>query len=674
MKKNLDIKWIGVVFVLLAVVFVQFSGIYDFTTLFHLLPQSVTGISSMGCQQGEFISEDPFYSNSTLYCKQTLGTLEGQFTLSEGNAFELFGIYTSEPITETSVKLKDQCRLPFDATNTEFIYEYKTQSGIQASGGSWRCVQGTPPRGYTYLGKTDFYCSTSPCVIQWYPDVSGCINVFRKTTGQVYYLDPVAIYDYEQQINMTLGDKTYSVIVSDKNRTGHNDLFRVILSEGSLQGTQSCPAYPNTIAYISNEFTSVPIDYLSRSYADSIVNSQRTATINSLASGGAESHNNLVASFLSSSPSLGQYCEIATPTTTSILTAYIACNPVGSVTIPTWDLFINAEKVGYRVPSGNPIILSTSVTKVESAVRSEVSVTVRNDGDSDNIEATIQCSQDLSPFSSSEYINEGETKTILINYQGAGIIDNCEVTAFSKNSPQNADITTQKIFIYPFCPREAPSIYHETVFTEFGCAFICPNYHTGSEGADVLSANCRAIEEYERCYFEILSDGTVKCESRKSYTGIHCVDSDGHYMKTNAYFDAVNRGSISPYIPEQRENYYYVVSVNGEPVCSYVNAYGYSGGVELSSLEFDYSAGFPEGSEQFVDTIAPTEPPLAEPPEEIPEIPAPEEETPIIDQISFTIDEVWNELSLEGKVLGGIALIGVMAGIVFGFLNWRKKK
>jgi hypothetical protein len=324
---------------------------------------------------------------------------------------------------------------------------------------------------------------------------------------------------------------------------------------------------------------------------------------------------------LSSSASTGQYCAITNASTAHAITdTYISCNPTGTVSIPVYNLYINAQEVGIHVPSGIPVIVNTSVIKVEAAQRSVIAVKVRNDGsETDSFDVSVKCSRDLSPFNTRESINAGETKTVNVNYEGAGFIGSCDVTAKSVNSPQNLDTETVKLSIYPFCARQPPP-NHEKVNTEFGCAFICPNYQT-MNGTDVFDANCAPMTTYDRCTQyddnacverngtktitnesgnfivggECLRTGRA-CVSSTNYNGFHCTGI-GKYTTQNHYMDLVADNVIPAFIPTLQDHKYFITSIDGSPVCQYVNEYGYNNGVALDSLIFDYAPTFSSADE-----------------------------------------------------------------------------
>jgi len=613
-KKNQNYILIAFVLLVLALFFAP-----------HILPTlSTVGITSLGCDKPNFNSRDPFYNNGTYQCTQTLGAKQGEFTLSPTNSRELFGVATEHTLTETAEIVKDECKFMFDNMTRKTVYTYTIMatSARWDYSGTWTCQTPCDPRtsrtgcnlpaGTELIGMTQIQCSRSCSSFDNHGTITGCNAVYRTPQGAIYFLDPSVIYDFAVKINMSDGSNSYISYLTQNNITAYNDLYRLELFQGSLKGTQSCPASPSVALFVG---TNGNIKYVNRDTATALINSEMgLVDLYSIYNGG-NTANTIYNQTMSSTASTGQYCQIANISNASILGSYISCTPVGSVTVPIWNLYINAESVGIHVPSGRPKIINVSTSRVESATRSVIDVKVKNEEEDDNFEASVKCKRDISPFSTTGFVKQNEIKDIFINYQGSGLISVCNVTVKSINSPQNFDTLEAKIYIYPFCPLDAPSTKHERVFTEFGCTFICPNYNGNT---DIMYNTCSEIRNYDRCNYEDIN-GTKTCVSKNSYSGIHCINANGEYLTMNKYLDAVNDGKIAPFIPQQLPHKYFVVEHNGKPVCRYINEYGYKDGAELDELEFNYDLAFPEGTEA---SLAQLPQPTNE--TQVPEIPAKE--------------------------------------------------
>ena len=557
---------------------------------------SLTGATPLSCDKAEYKTSDPNYPNGSLFCSMALtgSGKQAEFVFSDAFAKEKFGISIEKTGTFNAVLEGSPCTYMFD-NNTNYLYKYIVKQYYYTSGGAYRCGWSSPTdqqraMAQGYLVGSTGQVKDSRGNVDW--SVS-CKYVFRQTAGVIYYLDPSIINDFSANLSMTIDSNTKSGILSQDNPTIRNDYFTAEYL-GGLMGQQSCPAQPSTTAFVQNVLASDPLQYKDKFLADAVLQDQLTIVDVNTAMAKANSHNLLVDRYLASSASTGQYCAISTTPSTSIRTASVSCNPVGTTTIPVFNLYVAADAVRIVVPSGIPSILNASVTKVLSATRSEITVKARDDGEADSFDFSVQCARDLQPFTTRAHLNAGETNDVLINYEGAGIIGDCNVTMRSVNSPDKLDSMVVKLFIYPFCPRSAPSPAHQLVFTEKGCAYVCPNYGVDSAGesTDVFDASCGEIEIYDRC---ANYNASGVCTSRNSYSGIHCTGV-GKYLSMNSYLDTVNVTG-NPFIPEKQAHKYFIVSVENKPVCEYLNEYGYVDGAPIGELEFDYAQGFPEASQ-----------------------------------------------------------------------------
>jgi len=560
-----------------------------------------SGIASIACTQPTFNSNDAFYHNGTLQCTfaATGNSQYYETTISPSDAQSLFGVTTAQNVRITAQVLSDNCRYSFNNISYP-IYSYTIQTNdITTGNGRWICRASVvnPPydsatvqasRG-TYLGTTPIICNSPDCNFGY--SASGCIDVWKKQIGTIYQLDPGSKhYDYSVRINMSVNNQTYSAILNSQNRSVSSGLTSVMTEAFRAQtlfagkGDLDCPAVTDTdtAAYITNSATN-PLAYVSAAQARNVITigsgiiDLNTAVLN------GNAYNTQVGLMASSRPVIGQYLYFNTTPATSIQSASVILTPSGTVSIPVITMYMNLASIGTHIPSGTPEIINVSTGRVLAATRSEIYVTGRNTGsETDSFDFSVQCPRDVSPYSTRASLSPNQISNVTIDYQGAGFIGTCNITMRSVNSPQNSVTQSVKLDIAPFCTRQATNPAQMQVFTEQGCNFICPNY----EGTiDVFDESCAQITSYNRCT-------DANCSQAYSYSGIHCT-SVGHYMTTNNYLDAVVSGTIQPFIPISQAHQYFLTQVDNNPVCAYVNEYGYSNGQALNEVTFAYGQPYP---------------------------------------------------------------------------------
>lgn len=566
------------------------------------------GIASIACTQPTFNSNDPFYTNGTLQCTfaATGNSQYYESTISPSDAQSLFGVSTAQNVRITAQVLSDNCRYAFNNISYP-IYTYNIQpNDVTNDNGRFICrasianpAYGSPSvqasRG-TYLGTTPIVCNPSGCQVSYTSSTSGCIDVWRQQIGTVYQLDPGSKhYDYSVRINMTVNNQTYSAILNSQNRSVSSGLTSVMTEAFRAQtlfagkGDLDCPAVTDTdsAAYITNS-PSAPLRYISAAQARNVISAgSGIIDLNTAVANGA-AYNTQVGLMTSSSPVIGQYLSFNTTPATTVQSASVILTPAGSVSIPVVTMYMNLASIGIHVPSGTPQIQSVSAGRVLAATRSEIYIIGQNTGsETDSFDFSVQCPRDVSPYSTRASLSPNQVSNITIDYQGAGFIGTCNVTMRSVNSPQNSVSQSVKLDITPFCTRQAMNPAQTQVFTEKGCNFICPNY---GGSTDVFDESCAAITSYNRCF-------DSNCSEVASYSGIHCT-SVGHYMTTNNYLDAVVSGTIQPFIPAAQPHQYFITQVDNNPVCAYVNEYGYTNGQPLDQLTFQYGQPYPAGQRE----------------------------------------------------------------------------
>jgi len=679
------------VMILLIVLLLVITGL---ALHFHLVPtgtQSAIGVDIVGaCTQPNIITNDSLLGAKAFQCTLVPGSKFIQTTLSPSDAQRLFGVTTNQSAIISLQVLKDNCRYGFNNVSYP-VYQYTIQPNDirwESSGGvGWGCRSRIANPSYssatvearygTYIGTTPVVCPSYGCNNINDPNaISGCTNVWRKQIGVVYNIAPQASYDFVEQINMTLGNVTYSAIITQNNISVLTPAFRANLL-GQLQGQTACPADPGTSAYVSATPSTTPLIFVNSLNANDVINRARgIVSLNDAIANGA-SYNTQVTNMIASRPNNNQYASFVTNASTSVNTAYVLIEPQGTVSIPAINMYFNADKLGLVVPSGRPSIVNTNVARVNSATSSLINVTVLNSGDSDNMVASLQCSGDPSPFSTTDNIPSGQTKILQINYGGAGFIKDCLVKVNSVNSPQNQANQTIKLIVNPFCAISAPNPAAQPVFTELGCAYICNNY---GGSTDVFDSSCGVITTYDRCISHEVINGTEHCTARNSYSGLHCL-ANGRYIEMNQYLDGVNRGSIEAFIPTPTAHQYYVTKYNNQPVCRYVNEYGYNNGVAIASLNnFDYARGYPEASQFIVsanDTSVTNTPIVIQNVtiinQTIAEVPAtPPTPVPIVQPDPNTPTTPTQQFDISQVIIASVVIIVIGVSVIIGTRRLRK--
>jgi len=555
------------------------------TGLLKIPSLAITGINVMDISKGEYVSTDPFFNNETYKITLTPAS----------NSQSLSGYYSPDIIAQLTGKRPEQGfkldvtlvneTIDYHLSNTSYLVQnlvvrcsqdYLDTMGI--------CVQRTYC-GYnpTWGDNSDILnCMQSKIPIANYKCSQSCASGYT-TKGVTNLIDPTPFLNYNVEVKVTLDDGTvYKTYITPNNQSGAIADFVRIQSNGGLQGIQ----YPATmssqiVSYLPAGTSTIQIKDYSTFMA--LNNFKNTLVDGATRVNSQTTYNAYLSAFLSSTGQMGQYCsQMSVENASTVTSTKVKCVPSQPPLLPILTIYLNSAKtLKVHVPMGMPDILSASVTKVLAADKSEVSIQVKNTGETDTFELSLKCPTDVTAYSTKLEIPAGTTTTGLIDYQGAGIIQNCSVTAKSVNNPANQDATTVKLSIYPICSRTAPNNAAVMVFTERGCAFICPNYGT----EDVFDSSCGKITNYDRC-------GDSNCSYENTYTGFHCTGI-GKYTPMDNYMDSV-KGGAAPFIPEVQPHKYFVASVDNVMVCQYMNEYGYKDGVSLDSLTFDYSLGYPK--------------------------------------------------------------------------------
>ena len=594
---------------------------YIITTQSSIFAGSIvgSGFSSIGsCTQPNFNSNDPYYNNATYSCTFVFsgGDQELQFDL-DSNTSSLFGsnVSVDDKVRFSGVVVDNTCRYQTDARTIYPVYQFQIGNlpdyqRFVWSGGVWQCddryARSSTPSGYQLVGMSNINCYNGNCAVNAYYDqgrISGCIPVYKRTAGNIIYLDPSVVYDPRVQVNTTVYNsngivqENYINYVSGQNRTFYNPAIRGN-TLGSLQGFQSCPSAPDVAVFVSNG-GSIPLQYVSKQLAQSIISVGYTMSTPTTIQNQLTSYQNQYNQLISTTPDFGQLCQTSSLVNQTYQSAYITCRPSTTTSNLVLSVVFNGAKAGIHVRSGMPQIVSVSNTTLSQAGQvSVINVSVRNvANEQDTFEATISCPQDTQIFSGTSTIQAGQTTNIPINYAGSGFISLCNINVRSINSPQNNDSKTVRIAIDPFCGKSALNSNMQKVSTQYGCQFICPNYQGNT---DVREADCGIINSYDRCVLRNQTGGCVNSQYT-SYNGYHCTGI-GTYLPMNQYYDGVYRNKIQPFIPQQRNNEIFVVSDSNVMKCQYVNLYGYNNNQQISSFVYNPAIGINDATQSQIDT------------------------------------------------------------------------
>lgn len=577
-----------------------------------------SGFSSIGsCTQPNFNSNDQYYNNATYSCTFVFsgGDQVLEFNL-DSNTSSMFGsnVSVDDRVKFSGTVIDDTCRYQTDARTIYPVYQFQTGNlpdyqRFVWSGGSWQCddryARSSTPSGYQLVGMTPINCYNGNCAVNAYYDqgrISGCIPVYKRTAGNIVYLDPSVVYDPRVQVNTTvynsngISQENYINYVSGQNRTFYNPAIRGS-TPGSLQGFQSCPSAPDVAVFVSNG-GSTPLQYVSKQLAQSIISVGYTMSTPATIQNQLTSYQNQYTQLISTTPDFGQLCQTSSLANQTYQSAYITCRPSTTTSNLVLNVVFNGAKAGIHVRSGIPQIISVSNTSLTQAGQvSVINVSVRNAaGEQDTFEATVSCPQDTQIFSGTRTIGAGETANIPINYAGSGFVSLCNINVRSINSPQNNDSETVRISIDPFCGKSALNSNMQKVSTQYGCQFICPNY----QGIiDVRETDCGVINSYDRCVSRNSTGGCINSQYT-SYNGYHCTGI-GTYLPMNQYYDGVYRNKIQPYIPETRQGQNFIVSDSNVMKCQYVNNYGYENNQQISSFTYNPAIGINDAVQSQID-------------------------------------------------------------------------
>ncbi len=564
-KKDMPIIAVGLLLVL-AYIFIAKPDLPVF---------SLFGGDTLVLQKSEYISNDTFFSGDTFHmvfaATGSGGSYQVTLTPSEIAKLDASHITTKNTVSVTITK-DESCRYAAMSTNKINVYTIDTKSTScslpTASGGGTctsdcRDVLSSFQKSQSYIGWSFYTAQTGS---------AGCGNygyqvrgVHNNAQGIAYEFDPTPISSVNLNITVDYGNGiTKTIFLNDKQLSNEisGELRAKLL--GSLGGSLQCPdASGQIVAY-------VPVGSNSVQAKDKFLYNQLKGQQLSLSSSDASyaqsaSVGAMVNNFVASSPGLSALCPLQNFSSSSAIDqTYASCKPISPVSIPLLDIYIKAQDVGVVIPVGNFTINNVTVSNIEAATLSKIAVSVTNTGDDASVDARVKCPNNVNPFSVRDFLKSGETKTLLVPVEYAGVIQNCLVTVNDVNSPSVVAVEQVKLNIAPYCTKLAPSSNHVQLNSEIGCQFICPNEYD----KDINEINCAPITSYDRCILKNDSDNT--CIQRASYGGFHCTNV-GHYANLNNYLDAVNEGTIQPFIPQYKEHQIFLST----PICNYVAEYGY---------------------------------------------------------------------------------------------------
>lgn len=575
--------------------------------LFSTFGLSFTPLS---CSSGNFISNDAFYKNGSYFCSVAAnGAKSFQLTLSPDEVKRLYGVTTSTTATIDGQITKSTCTYNL-LNDSQPVYEIGLDLHHLFCGGSgyycgdprtapWIKIGNTAINGCNFAA---YECTT--CGVGKQPNSNSCDASYYKPLGRIYTIDQSSLQsEFEFQITTTINGKQYTNYITDKNSTFYNDLVRGEYA-GSFLGASSCSP-PNLAVFMNNN--NQP-SYVLKPLADAVVSSNYVVQSHALAISDGNSYNAKVQAMQNSAHSspenfFGQYCTANSTSAGTLVNGRVSCNPTVPAAIPVVNLYFNAADFAIVAPSGNPQIQSVTAQAAQASQKSNVAITTKNTGDKATFDFSVSCSS-INPqvFTVRDTLDNNEIKTVNVPTSFAGASASCLAEVKSVNSPQIKDSKTVSLTFYPFCSLTQTSSAQSLVNTALGCAYVCPNY---MNGIDVFDGNCQPITKnlYDRCR---QYNGTQCVGGYTTYDGIHCTGT-GTYLTTNQYLDQLNSNKIQPFIPSSQSHKFFIVSINGKPICNYVDEFGYKDGVAVSVNGFDYNSQFPSA------TLGSAPPPLSSP-------------------------------------------------------------
>lgn len=556
-------------------------------------------LTPLSCSRGNFISTDASYQNGSFFCEVAAqGAQSFELILSPEEVNRLYGVSTTKTVTVDGEITKQACTYALSNISAP-VYEIGLDLRHLFCGGSgyycgdprtapWVKIYTTGINGCNYA---NYDCTTCGSGVK--PDSTSCQGSYYKPIGRIYKIDQSSLQrEFEFKITTTIDGKQYVNYITDKNSTFYNTILRGQYV-GSFLGRSSCA--PPTLDVFLDTQNSNAVSYVDKVLGDN-VGSKSTTIIsshqNAITNGATynDDVNAMKASSRSAPESFfGQYCQQTTTADITRNTARVSCNPETAAEIPVLQLYFNAAEIKILAPSGQPQIQDVKALPANAAQKLEVAITTKNTAEKATFDFSLSCDK-ISPtvFTVRATLDKNEVKTINVPTTYAGVSANCLAQVTSVNSPQIKDSKTVTLTFYPFCTLTNTNPAQSLINSEFGCGYICANY---KDNQDVLDGSCQPINQsiYDRCKSY---NGTLCVGGYTTYLGIHCTGI-GTYLSTNQYLDQLNSNKIQPFIPATQPHKFFVVSVNGKPVCNYVNEFGYKDGSSISVDSFDYKTQFP---------------------------------------------------------------------------------
>lgn len=517
------------------------------------------GGDAINLGQVQYISSDPFYKEPVLpLLVYVTGSSSYQTGTTSSSLFATGAFSPSDiqSLAPNNAPILAQKFNLYEAADTSCLYTVIDPHITLYSYGLLECRAG---------------CGINDCFDQQ----TLCNGKVSTPVGSIYYIDSAPIYDTQVNVSLILENGTiYSTNVSWNNPSSELSSAGRVKYLQSGQGQQGCPVpSTNTILFRPiNTNQLIPksnLDY--------------NTWYNILQSGALSQQygklNNQLNVFLASNPVGSDKCKLVN---TSAQQAIYKCRPDQPVSIPNLLITLKTSTIGIVIPSGIPKITNIQKSEIYAANLTQINVTVMNIADqTDSFDAKATAKIPITFTAFRQAIGSGQSAIIPVKIEGAGIIQNLNISVCSANSPGVCDSQLVKIQINPFCDKTktAQQIF---VVTDKGCQATCNNITT----YDVNELTCQKFASLTDYIRPTITIGNTT--ELKHIEGNHCTGI-GQWTTMDNYMDAVSAGILQPFYPTEKANFYWMPS----PTCNYEPAYGYdSNGNELDAsnpIIFDQS-------------------------------------------------------------------------------------
>jgi len=532
----------------------------------------LSGSTIMSMDRMEYQSSNPIFGRSA-WNIQTRVDGSGQYAsgvFTPAFIQEHFGLLITEPFTIKQSIPSMECE--YQITNTTYdLYSWGTATTRHsvACGASYPSVGASCENGGT-ITTSSSGTPQSACDSYWI-----CTYPTRGAkVGAVHLIDSSTTFFVTVNTTLEIGEQSHSILTTSQQQEGQIPGVMYVRSTGFLSGYRTCPVpatdYSGWRLANTNNIVLKPKYILQNAIT-------KCSSVASLSS--ATECNAAIAQIAPAAPADFYACGNAVINGTS---TKMRCTPKYQVVIPETQIVIPEGVITAVVPVARPEIINVSFAS-ELAAAGNVPVTVRvknNANISGPVDLVVLGGTDIQTVSQRININAGETKSIELLVQGAGLIKRFTVVATSVNDPSINDTETIKLKFLPFCDKTKPSPRHVLVYTQYGCEWVCPNQYINPESetpTNIFEQDCSNIDyvQMREDMFDEIVDGITLHRNPYRDSAIdrfgteakHCV-GDKQYTYLEDYLDAQR-----VFAPEDKIADHLVWLAS--PVCRYVAEYGY---------------------------------------------------------------------------------------------------